>query len=147
MSRPNRRPALRYMGFWRWPSIALVLFAVAVTPIYLDRAGGGGLGQGMPAAIDDTACAATLLVRVRSSGDRELVPRTARHCHDRVVAAHLTMSAEDTDRTSALAADPLEWSVTVPSATWARTGQVILELDLVGGVRTQARWRRHQLDG
>ena len=147
MSRPSRRPALRYMGFWKWPSIVLVVFAVGVTPLYLDRAGGGGLGPGVPAAIDETACAATLLVRSRSSGDRELMPRIARRCHDRVAAAHLTLTSGDTDRTSALAADPPDWSWDVPAATWGRIGSVSLELDLVGGVRSRARWCRGQFDG
>ena len=76
MSRAVRYPVWRYMGWWKWPSMALLLFCGVAIYLYFDLAPGGaarwgaqsfeGRLAGCPvhAGADTTAEGLSLLVRI-----------------------------------------------------------------------------------
>jgi len=43
---PSQRPVWRYMGWWKWPSLGLLLFCALAITLYFDRAPGGADGWG-----------------------------------------------------------------------------------------------------
>ncbi|MGF1606724.1 MAG: hypothetical protein ACFB22_10340 [Rhodothalassiaceae bacterium] len=104
------RPAWRGMGVWKWPSLVLVLFCLAVVPIYIDRIDRGrpnfgtwtasGLLAGCPVEVGGRALKDALFVRVRvdASCSRHLADltvqagqaRAALHGNPNTLRARLT---------------------------------------------------------